>query len=516
MRLLCTVLLLALFPIPTAHAQDESLGDIARRELERKKAQQASSQPAPAGAADAEGFTWIRENDRSANYVVFGFASSSSVAGRETHVMAGECEASCLKQPDCKAYKLAPEQDRQGRTIYKCSVKRAITQPSAAVGGVDAAGFTWVRQGSPSQGFFTTPFTGAEGEGTADGCRSYCERQHCLAYKFGHRQIRGKDTATCAIKDAESEEEEMAPAMGSLLMYSALVKSAMSLPPELAKFSTAEKRALGNLLLLAFSEKACHDMMGRFLTLAQFETVTCKDESGFGLVELGPLPAEVTAGLNRDADYTLTLDTAGQAPIITSAPKGPGLASFYYDGARVHSQAGGPATGTSPSMGTEEEIAKAIMNAQPKDKPQQAATAAPAAGTKTAPSAAAGAKPTSPVARHVYTNDEIPSVSPTASSSSAAVRDKSDPFVAPVATTDADTDRPGFTDVLQPLGPLAQADVCQRLCDQLSTCVAWVFHRASSGNQCELKKAVTPAVQKAGYTSGVKAGARIPPPRPNP
>ena len=120
MRLTCAVLLLALLPVPFAYPQEESMGDVARRERARKQAQQATQQAAPPGALDKDGFTWVREGDRSANYGVLTF--------KETSMTAESCRGSCIKSAGCKAYKFGRDKD-----MFACATKSG--EPVASADG---------------------------------------------------------------------------------------------------------------------------------------------------------------------------------------------------------------------------------------------------------------------------------------------------------------------------------------------------------------------------------------------
>jgi hypothetical protein len=129
MRLICAVLLFALLPA-LACPQEESLGDVARRERASKQAQQAAPPAAPPADLDKDGFLWVRQGDRSADYGVLTF--------KETSMTAERCRASCLKSAGCKAYKFARDKDTFG-----CATKSG--EPIASTGGFGEAMALMVR-----------------------------------------------------------------------------------------------------------------------------------------------------------------------------------------------------------------------------------------------------------------------------------------------------------------------------------------------------------------------------------
>jgi len=206
---------------------------------------------------------------------------------------------------------------------------------------------------------------------SAEECREDCAREKgCRAYKFeADRKTKGGVHDYCTYKTGDPLSGEPAPAAeedlsglgmfgAALVIDAALMKSRVPLPPALQKFSPAERKGLGSLLLMVATETECQSATGKYLTIEELEKGLCKNAKEGVKIEVDK------AELQGDPNYKMEVNSAGGILTAAVKPKKPGMAGFFYNGTQVFADSGGATT----SLGTPGEIMGSIAQANPKKK----------------------------------------------------------------------------------------------------------------------------------------------------
>jgi hypothetical protein len=261
----------------------------------------------------------------------------------------------------------------------KKAQEQAAEEKEAAAKDKDKDGFIWVKEGDRDAEYNenSTQYEREAGSGlartTAADCRDECVKQgDCRAYKYVPREEstgRTRDVCTTKTGDpfkaeaaeaATDDSEKLGAVMVATLINAAFLERKVLLPSAMAKYSDAEKRGLGILMLSVVAETVCRRIMGRFLTLEEMEAGACKDtKTGATVFQ------EDKSEIEKDPNYAVALTVAGDVLTVAMTPKKAGLTGFYYDGAQVHAQPGSAATGASPSLGTPGDILKSIADQKP-------------------------------------------------------------------------------------------------------------------------------------------------------